>query len=1087
MADKEVNLRITADTARAQRGVGEVAAEIEKLAASLGGELGAQAQQAAAKLRALGEQEAAVKNFLSLQTQVGASERALKQLTGEADRYAAQIGAAGPPTEKEAAQLERLRAAAGDAAASLARQQGQLQSSAAAMQRVGVATEGASRTLKRIQADIRQTAQDVGELDPRLQAVTQGWRGAGEAADNAAQRHVALAGAFKTLAASMAGLFAANKMLAFARDSIAVADAYGQMDERIRMATRSEQERELVQQRLLASANTTYRALSEQQELYIRTADALRSMGYETSAVLDITDSFTYLLATNAASADKGAAAIDAYTKSIQSGRVESESWQTLLAATPTLVDAIAKVTGKTTEQVRQLGITGQLSVASLNEGLRQTVEANKVATEGMVTTVGDAMKRLSNTWSAYIGEANKATGATAGIVKLIDTLTSNLDGVISVAVRAGEVLAVMAGARALSALMAYVTQLGVATAGTVALTGATTGMAGALARAQVAMQGLAAASKGLVLAALAVEIANVGLALARWHEQSGKAQAAQAALDGTSARLAARLAEVSAQTGVNVTSMKELDAAVAAGALHFDQATQKWVAGADAQQRLAAATAEGGKSAGEAALLYGQLGEGYQLVQSYLTSQIDLSQKELASTKARGEAAIAEAKLLGDEGALRKAIGDAAAAEASALAALAARRQQELDTLRQQLKDKQAVLDQSPVVTQAQRDEMKALEELIATKQVDVDTTRAQAAVASVNAKATGEQVQATQAATSAAQASAISKNADAQAAVSLLQTQKGLLAQGEQMARLMGDENLARHYRIEQMQIDVKITLAKANAMQVEAEGSINVARAKMEELRVAGALTPVKEAELNASIKLAQAKIKEAGATRDMAALMQNAADAARMYGDAAGKAGRKSKDATDAAAQGWDETAAAAQRAAAEAKKYDDYMASRFERGWAKDTDGKTVVAREDPALRNQRLAALYGEDMVGNANAEAAYNLKKRIDMLTANAGSLVGGDGSLGLLRKELERLTAAMEADRAAKQKPDRPAAAPAAPERTSGAGRSGGVSSGVASVVRVELPRGERYDVDTTTASGREQLNALIARIGADKRRAA
>lgn len=107
-----------------------------------------------------------------------------------------------------------------------------------------------------------------------------------------------------------------------------------------------------MQQRLLASANTTYRALSEQQELYIRTADALRSMGYETSAVLDITDSFTYLLATNAASADKGAAAIDAYTKSIQSGRVESESWQTMLAATPTLVDAIAKVTGKTTEQV---------------------------------------------------------------------------------------------------------------------------------------------------------------------------------------------------------------------------------------------------------------------------------------------------------------------------------------------------------------------------------------------------------------------------------------------------------------------------------------------------------------------------------------------------------------------------------------------------------------------------------------------------------------------------------------------------------------------------------------------------------------
>ncbi|MFD2379199.1 hypothetical protein ACFSTJ_19330 [Ottowia pentelensis] len=79
------------------------------------------------------------------------------------------------------------------------------------------------------------------------------------------------------------------------------------------------------------------------------------------------------------------------------------------------------------------------------------------------------------------------------------------------------------------------------------------------------------------------------------------------------------------------------------------------------------------------------------------------------------------------------------------------------------------------------------------------------------------------------------------------------------------------------------------------------------------------------------------------------------------------------------------------------------------------------------------------------------------------------------------------MEADRAAKQKSDRPGPAPAAPERSSGGARASGVSAGVASVVRVELPRGERYDVDTTTPAGRDQLNALIARVGADKRRAA
>ncbi|MFD2110213.1 hypothetical protein ACFSL5_19390, partial [Ottowia pentelensis] len=96
----------------------------------------------------------------------------------------------------------------------------------------------------------------------------------------------------------------------------------------------------------------------------------------------------------------------------------------------------------------------------------------------------------------------------------------------------------------------------------------------------------------------------------------------------------------------------------------------------------------------------------------------------------------------------------------------------------------------------------------------------------------------------------------------------------------------------------------------------------------------------------------------------------------------------------------------------------------------------------PALRNQRLAAMFGEDMIGNQNAEAAYNLRNRIALLERYSDP-TAGDGSLGLLKKELERLTAAMEADRAAKQKSDRPGPAPAAPERSSGGARAPAASA--------------------------------------------
>lgn len=924
--------------------------------------------------------------------------------------------------------------------------------------------------------------------------------GLGKALDDTAARSGKLDEALGGVGRALAGVFAAGKLIDFAKNSIAVADAYGQMAERIRMATHDEEEYELVRQRALASANTTYRALSEQQELYIRTADALRSMGYETSQVLDINDSFSYLLATNAASAEKGKNAIDAYTKSIQSGKIEVDAWQSILAATPTIVDAIATATGKTAQEVRELGVTGKLSIASLNEGLRQTVDANKAATERMVTTVADAMTRLHNTWSAYIGEANRAGGATEKLVGLINTLTDNLDGVISAAVKAGEVLAVMAGARALSALMAYVTQLSAATAGTVALAGATTGLGGALIRAKVAMEGLAAASKGIVLAALAVEIAEIGVNLYRWKNAADETRAAQKSLDETTDRLKQRLRDVSVQTGVNVTSMQELDAAVAAGALHFDDATQKWVAGAGsarqlatAQNELTLATEASRKAVGDAALAWGSLTEDYTKVNEATKAATDLAARHVEAVKARGEAAVAEARLLGDEAALRKAVGDAAAAEASALVELADKRQTQVNVLRAELDAKETVLKQAPVVTQSQKDEIAKLRELIEERQLDADKARAQALASQANASAKGEEVQALEAATQAARASAIARKGDDDAAISLLQTQKNLASQAEQMARLIGDETTARDMRIKQLQIDIQITNAKAAAMRAEAEGSIAVANATRAELQAKGQLTDVKRAELDASIKVAQAKMQEADAVGKSVALTQQAIDNINRYGNAAGAAGSKGAAATAQIAHGWERVRQATDAATASLSNYavaDKDLGKGVERvgmgfrnkdGMTSDATGNVqqqwVWTRASiiDYLKQAGLDELLAQDLAKqflNANGQVeAFN----------NAGQIRWG-GRYSTMSSALGKMADFYRND----EKGQFDAAQRLDYLKESRDARLGNATSGNTYVSNVTID-GQRTSLNFSDAESQRQAEALLRRLGNDKRRAA
>lgn len=266
-------------------------------------------------------------------------------------------------------------------------------------------------------------AQVSGKIDKSLGRVDVAFDRAGERA-----QHVS--GLIKSAMAAAIGAAGIGKI-------IEAADSYGQMSDRIGMATVSVGEYDLVQQRLLDTAKRTYRPLAEAQELYIRTSDSLKSMGYNTSQALDVMDSFSFLLVTNSASADKASSAIDAYSKALQTGKVEADGWQSILAAMPTVVDTIAKSTGKTAEEIRSLGAQGKLGIDILTEGLQKASKANGELADGMSIAVRDAVQNLSNSFGVYVGRLNEATDFTGTLGKAISLVGDNFETIADVAIMA--------------------------------------------------------------------------------------------------------------------------------------------------------------------------------------------------------------------------------------------------------------------------------------------------------------------------------------------------------------------------------------------------------------------------------------------------------------------------------------------------------------------------------------------------------------------------------------------------------------------------------------------------------------------------
>ncbi|WP_313299960.1 phage tail tape measure protein [Pseudomonas sp.] len=248
------------------------------------------------------------------------------------------------------------------------------------------------------------------------------------------------------------GAFAAVAGAGLVGSIIKQVDAYGQMSDRMRAAAGSAGEYQTVQEHLLQTAQETYRPLAEAQELYIRTAGAMRSLGYDTQQTLDITDSFSFLLVTNAASADKAGSALGAYSKALQTGKVEADGWVSIQEAMPTIVDAIASATGKSAEEVRKLGVEGKLSLDTINTGLLRTVEANRKAAADMSTSVQDALVNIGNAVQTFLGGMEEQTGAVAGLSSVLIALADNVD-----------LVAVAMGGAGVAALTNYVAKSGLA------------------------------------------------------------------------------------------------------------------------------------------------------------------------------------------------------------------------------------------------------------------------------------------------------------------------------------------------------------------------------------------------------------------------------------------------------------------------------------------------------------------------------------------------------------------------------------------------------------------------------------------------
>lgn len=272
----------------------------------------------------------------------------------------------------------------------------------------------AQESVLRIVIDSRNAERNARAVAGELENLT-------KKGDQAETQMTAMSASIKSLVGYMGGILTINK-------AITMADGYTQMAARIRNATASAEEYAMVQDRVLATANTTYRQLGEAQEVYLSMAGGMKSLGYQTTQTLDLVDSLSFSFTHNATRTDQAQSAMDSLSKSMAKGKIDADAWISIVTGADNVIADMAKTTGKSEAEIRKLGAEGKASLSDLIKTLIATRDENEKLANSMENSLADGFTKLSNEVTVYLGKANEATSATGILAGGLSSLADNLD-----------------------------------------------------------------------------------------------------------------------------------------------------------------------------------------------------------------------------------------------------------------------------------------------------------------------------------------------------------------------------------------------------------------------------------------------------------------------------------------------------------------------------------------------------------------------------------------------------------------------------------------------------------------------------------
>ena len=395
--------------------------------------------------------------------------------TIEAGRAAAGYGPLNGAQQAAGASSAAFNARVGDLNRALAGVAAPASSAAAGVGAVAPAVQGTGTAAQTANGWIAQYRQSLYGVAPAGAAAAAGAGGAGSgiggsggAASAATPRFTQLSDAIRGVGSAASGIASVIAGLGVALGAnaiIKVSDSYSVLQNKLRILTTDQGKLNEIMNTAFQIAQSTSTPLEAVGTLYGRLAAASARFGLTNKQAADATKALTLAFQASGSSGEEAGRAIEQFNQGLSKGKLEAQDFKSIVQAAPVVENAM--VAG-----LQRIGvtITGSL-MSALTEGrvsAKQMIDA--LATieptlakfaAGAVPTVGNAITRLSNSFTQFVGQSQSAHSAMTVLIGALDLVGANMNTVIPIAVALGAVLALGAIAGAISAVLGLASAFG--------------------------------------------------------------------------------------------------------------------------------------------------------------------------------------------------------------------------------------------------------------------------------------------------------------------------------------------------------------------------------------------------------------------------------------------------------------------------------------------------------------------------------------------------------------------------------------------------------------------------------------------------